>query len=469
VSKGFEDLLTEFHQYRSAILSYARGEFDVIGEIHRDTSKSNLIKKLTKGKSNDYLCQALPTAVKDALFISRNYCGTIQELVTSRQTIQTGQDSDTLSDLFWPKFYLSIYQDLPRDNFDPWIHFLESGIFEGRSPHPLLDVSYLESQMRSDIDEPTILRYFLNSDHWKLVPNQWTDIGKYFDSKDADESSSALPSILYSSNPGSYIDSELLLIDATGAERDELKKTADAYYLVKSSFNPENVETQISKLSPDLSFLDATNLDFTAFPGFGIVASKRSWCSNDLAVDESGLALRMGDCVASPHPRHFDSLEATRCIFFTDSLFADEISELIAGLGKESSVLIPVSKFQSLAFKFHIALSELKNVEVADTPTVVHAKQFEMYSKSKNLCMENSKTAANSDFCLLAERSDLVAISNRIQKNDTLLLFDQFHPEIAKLLSQREQLVVASRRAIDLFAGYLDSEKTIELERWILS
>ena len=83
--------------------------------------------------------------------------------------------------------------------------------------------------------------------------------------------------------------------------------------------------------------------------------------------------------------------------------------------------------------------------------------------------MENSKTAANSDFCLLAERSDLVAISNRIQKNDTLLLFDQFHPEIAKLLSQREQLVVASRRAIDLFAGYLDSEKTIELERWILS
>jgi hypothetical protein len=50
-----------------------------------------------------------------------------------------------ISYLFDAIFYLELYPDVRAAGNDPFIHFIVHGCREGRSPHPLIDVSHIRS------------------------------------------------------------------------------------------------------------------------------------------------------------------------------------------------------------------------------------------------------------------------------------------------------------------------------------
>jgi SAM-dependent methyltransferase len=52
------------------------------------------------------------------------------------------QEQKLLRKLFNPSFYLDRYPDVKESGKDPFLHFVEHGAFEGRSPHPLFDTPF---------------------------------------------------------------------------------------------------------------------------------------------------------------------------------------------------------------------------------------------------------------------------------------------------------------------------------------
>ena len=52
------------------------------------------------------------------------------------------EEQKLLLQLFDPSFYLARYQDVREAGVDPFLHFVENGAFEGRSPHLLFDVPF---------------------------------------------------------------------------------------------------------------------------------------------------------------------------------------------------------------------------------------------------------------------------------------------------------------------------------------
>ena len=63
--------------------------------------------------------------------------------------------------------------------------------------------------------------------------------------------------------------------------------------------------------------------------------------------------------------------------------------------------------------------------------------------------------------------SEGLPLSNTILFRTTFPPHD-FQKEIGELISNRQSLVVASPRALDLYQGYLQADKTIRLEDWLL-
>src|SRR5271165_2967111 len=52
------------------------------------------------------------------------------------------QEQKLLRKLFDPSFYLDRNPDVKESGEDPFVHFIEHGAFEGRSPHPLFDAPF---------------------------------------------------------------------------------------------------------------------------------------------------------------------------------------------------------------------------------------------------------------------------------------------------------------------------------------
>jgi Glycosyltransferase WbsX/Methyltransferase domain len=86
-----------------------------------------------------------------------------------------------ISKLFDPEWYLNEYEDVARLGMDPFLHFLRSGIREGRAPHPLFDPKYyLKTYPETAMSGKTPLQHYLASG-WKqgLRPNPKFDPAFY--------------------------------------------------------------------------------------------------------------------------------------------------------------------------------------------------------------------------------------------------------------------------------------------------
>lgn len=57
-----------------------------------------------------------------------------------------------LSLLFDPDYYRERNEDVAAAGIDPYVHFLSSGMLEGRDPHPLVDLAFLRAQREEGAD-----------------------------------------------------------------------------------------------------------------------------------------------------------------------------------------------------------------------------------------------------------------------------------------------------------------------------
>jgi GT2 family glycosyltransferase len=85
-------------------------------------------------------------------------------------------DRPLLSPYFDPYFYLRSYPDVLEHGLDPLLHFIEFGLAERRSPHPLIDPHYILDRDRLALDEPPRMALLVD-----LLEYDLAGPGPYFD------------------------------------------------------------------------------------------------------------------------------------------------------------------------------------------------------------------------------------------------------------------------------------------------
>jgi SAM-dependent methyltransferase len=68
--------------------------------------------------------------------------GAVSQVEDFPNTPRDAEERKLLRTLFDPSFYLDRNRDILESGMEPFLHFMEHGAFEGRSPHPLFDTPF---------------------------------------------------------------------------------------------------------------------------------------------------------------------------------------------------------------------------------------------------------------------------------------------------------------------------------------
>jgi GT2 family glycosyltransferase len=76
----------------------------------------------------------------------------------------------SLSIFFDPKWYLVKYPDVASHDIDPFVHFCLFGLSEGRNPHPLIDIAYINSSLDAELLSLKALIELISADTISVSP-----------------------------------------------------------------------------------------------------------------------------------------------------------------------------------------------------------------------------------------------------------------------------------------------------------
>jgi len=295
VSNTFEELFLEYEDARNKIRSA------INAEISSNSRRSLLgldvafrfFSKIVRYKRSETYSHQLHPAVRDALFISSEYKGSIEKFASDLDIRR-----ENLSELFWPDYYLSKYQDLPAD-LDCWAHFIEFGMLEGRSPHPFLDLDVLSRQISLVEDVPTLLQYFLDSSYWDVIPCRWVDVHKFeVDRTQNEQKLNSLSQIMRSPNLKSYLESNLIEIDSSGSMLKDFGNLAYLFFAADWSRGNFGNPLRIVDVSDAFTAKELEVIEALVFPGFGVVHNLVAKCFAKKSCDHTKSILRAGSKIA---------------------------------------------------------------------------------------------------------------------------------------------------------------------------
>jgi GT2 family glycosyltransferase len=83
----------------------------------------------------------------------------------------------SLSIFFDPKWYLNKHDDVKSHDIDPFVHFCAFGIAEERNPHPLVDISHINSMLDSKLESPRELLEVISSN--SIATSPYFDLSFY--------------------------------------------------------------------------------------------------------------------------------------------------------------------------------------------------------------------------------------------------------------------------------------------------
>jgi len=468
----FDELFLEYEDARKKIRSALNAENSSNSRrslFILDAAFRVFLKIFRYGRNQTYSHELHP-AVRDALFISSEYKGSIEDFASDLDIRR-----ESLSELFWPDYYLSKYQDLPV-GLDCWAHFIEFGILEGRSPHPFLDLDVLSMQISLEEGAPTLLQYFLNSIYWDAVPSSWVNIHKFEVTRAQNEQKfNSLAQIMRSSNLKSYLESNLIEIDASGSMLKDFGNLAYLFFAADWSRGNFGNPLRIVDVSEALTLKELEVNEAIVFPGFGIVHDLLATCFANKSSDYTKSILRAGLKVAYVDSQNMQQMDLRIGLVFKGITFRDEILRLVNEYDSPSTTYFPSSKYQAKAISE--ILGKVDGVgEVHFSPKRMRDSKVVIVNDSIVRIDDSHPSAQKSDSgnaCVLISSYELddraINFVDNFQSEPSMIVFDGFKDQIAELVSRQTGLIIATKSAIDLYSGYMSSEMIVPLETMMLN
>jgi len=466
---GFNDFYEQFNLAKNEILYFARinsVSHSPLNQVREKSPLSKIVKFSNLRKKNiSTLCSNLPLTVRDALFIGRNYEGTIKDLVADRNSTKDG-----VSELFWSNYYLAMYEDLPKLNFDPWLHFLEFGLYEDRTPHPYLDIKALGAQLEKKYQIPTLLQYLIDPQSWGVLPNRWMDLMTWIEDEEYTGEANPLVSLLNSNKRNSYVSPSLIQIEASGSEYSEVLDLGHAYFASTSNFHMSESGLSVSQVIAHSSKSYLESCGAVVIPGFGILYdNKKALCFGNKVSDSHQSSIRAGNLVVSRKLNPLPFVDVNKCIILGKHLFKNELLSIISKHGADDTCFVPQSDFQADAIQ-NLLENAMITAQIIRRPTRINQSFEAINEPFSNVEMPHKEISAplNSLVHLLIQEQNLTKdVLNCVQKhfpNVSLMVYTNYNSKIANVLLSIESVIVASELTLEMYSGVLDYFKVIELE-----
>ncbi|TFC01228.1 hypothetical protein [Cryobacterium mannosilyticum] len=264
--------------------------------------------------------------------------------------------------LFSSQYYDGANPDVASAGVSPWLHYHVHGRAEGRSPHPLIDSSYLAMSISGVSRGEVIDEYLMSPKLWVFDTSPYVDCQKFVLYGNWDGQSNPLLQIVQSHLTSRWVSRRLMIVDASSDS--EARSRMLASTLLLSTNEPRSRLSSIrywkTKEAEDPTFGDQT--EYTVVPGFFLGAHDheiRSTASVTMSPDSSVIRL----------PSEFASIAAgsrstaDSLVWLTGPMSNAEL-RVVAMNRCGHLVLAPHSAEQAIALK--AIVSELPNVRVLE-------------------------------------------------------------------------------------------------------
>lgn len=350
--------------------------------------------------------------------------------------------------LFSSSFYLLTNPDVAQARLVPWAHYQTLGRFEGRSPHPFVDLNYLSMQMGLPVAE-VLDHYIRNKKFWILNPSPFVNITQFLESGSWDGIRHPLLQILEDGlvhEPWMNFRIPLIAL-GTGERTPELAQAFISLWGLNKYSWPGR-ELQVSKIV-NTDFVPGLPVSGLCIPGFVVTHSGLAHLLDDsrvVSLDNS--ALWSNDflvSIATGKQHEINTLHV-----FPHGA-RRECTQLILNTVSDGDALSPGSFEQESLLRYLISL---RNISVEVLP---YGKQSQV--KFSNLILHDASHSLMSErkSVSLEELNPLTCVIVASEETITEIRLTKF----ATLISQGAMLCCVNRDNLWAYAPILERAESV--------
>lgn len=372
--------------------------------------------------------------------------------------------------MFDPIFYRLAYQDVASSGMHPWLHYQKFGRSEGRQPHPLIDLNYLQQQI-PDISVVDLIDKYLESPSlWHASTSPFLNLELFIDSGLWSKRANPLIELINSGVITRYLNLRTLQIGLSDLdETDSVVSLVVAHRLLFPQYRYSSESHFIKRVPTNINNESFGGEDAIILPGLILATESQYWDINPErpAVSHSFGYLSSGEqalFVATTV-----KVDIPNVYVFLTEISNTRLSELIETC-ESNSVFISRNERQFRAIQYVLGSHNPKNIEnidhrtaiklgsstkinfIEDFPTSLSSRAFPIDSENKKCTIVLDLTASKLeqftwlksmempehwDFIIFDEEYSNI-LYNKIIKSDFIFTTSDLHEELSTIASEEK-------------------------------
>lgn len=272
---------------------------------------------------------------------------------------------------FDPVFYRLAYQDVANSGMHPWLHYQKFGRSEGRQPHPLIDLKYLQRQ----IPEISVIdltdKYLESPSLWHASTSPFLNLELFRESGVWSKRANPLIELINSGVITRYINQRTLQIGLSDLdELDSVVSLVVAHRLLFPQYRYASESHFVKRVPTEINNESLMSKEAIILPGLILVTESHYW---DINPDRPAVSHSFGYLSSGEQALFVATTEDV--VFPNVYVLLTEISnstlcELIETC-EPNSVLIARNERQFRAIQYILVSHNPNNIENADQKTAI--------------------------------------------------------------------------------------------------
>lgn len=269
--------------------------------------------------------------------------------------------------LFSRAFYLWGNPDVASAGVSPWLHYQQNGYRENRSPHPLLDASYMMQWAPDVLRSEAIDRYLRDPALWTIDTSPYVDCQRYVLHGGWSGKSSPIGEIVRAGATEPWVHSRLIAIDADLGDSTTDARGGVLFLLARN--HPRSLFSRITVWHPTVGNLGLPSIGesrlgglYTLVPGFFLGSGGvELWSDSGLAMSEDRSLVRFSNGLVGLEVGDLVTVDELR--FVCGELRHEDLVEVVDP-GQGTLAISPASWAQECALRYLVDESSTQNVTV---------------------------------------------------------------------------------------------------------
>ena len=360
------------------------------------------------------------------------------------------------SPYFSSNFYELSNNDVSSTGVKPWLHFVVYGLFEGRAPHPLLDLRFLRDQIPGLSYPSTLYNYLVDLNYWDYQPSPFVDFDKYLAARGPHPGIHPLKLMLSEGTTSSWISPRLaaIQVDSTHEQTEELLVLIRALFLNNQYSNWASTFDIYEKLTSGDIYEIGNRIHISA--GHFIAGSGKFKRLSKVVFSKDFQAVVSDNFAVTLRPS--SSISCLDLVVLLNETDAGGYLALFENV-KPGSLILPFSELQEMALKYLLKVSDRTDINVAEYGrlySVTYSGNYEQISFTIPLIQEQLLDGA---FSPLSNFQDALLVIHSSEFET------EFEEEFINLFEHSQILIIYPDSPLESLLRISESSKIVYTEK----